>query len=406
MGDFEKRNNVYKQVMTVIITAFITFVVTATGLYNYYVKSGKGISKAISNNDIEISESTADLNTKIEVLKTYIQDNYLWEIDEEKLENSALKGYVNGLGDEYTEYLTKGEVESLMIGISGNYVGIGIYMAKDKNNDVVVLMPIPDSPAEEEGIKTGDIITKVNGEECNEMDLDVVASKVKGEEGTAVELEFLRDKEVFTKTITRREIVIKDMESKMLDGKIGYIQILSFDTGGAEEFKQKLEELKNQDMKSLIIDVRDNGGGVVDEVIEIADILTKKDSILMITEDRDKKQEVEKGKQDSSVEGLNIVILANENSASASEILVAALKDNEVAKVVGATTYGKGVMQEVVPISSIGGALKVTIKEFKRPNGNQINKTGIEPDIEVEDIEDTENNEVDEQLNKAIEILK
>ena len=231
MGDFEKRNNVYKQVMTVIITAFITFVVTATGLYNYYVKSGKGISKAISNNDIEISESTADLNTKIEVLKTYIQDNYLWEIDEEKLENSALKGYVNGLGDEYTEYLTKGEVESLMIGISGNYVGIGIYMAKDKNNDVVVLMPIPDSPAEEEGIKTGDIITKVNGEECNEMDLDVVASKVKGEEGTAVELEFLRDKEVFTKTITRREIVIKDMESKMLDGKIGYIQILSFDTG-------------------------------------------------------------------------------------------------------------------------------------------------------------------------------
>ena len=159
-------------------------------------------------------------------------------------------------------------------------------------------------------------------------------------------------------------------------------------------------------MKSLIIDVRDNGGGVVDEVIEIADILTKKDSILMITEDRDKKQEVEKGKQDSSVEGLNIVILANENSASASEILVAALKDNEVAKVVGATTYGKGVMQEVVPISSIGGALKVTVKEFKRPNGNQINKTGIEPDIEVEDIEDTENNEVDEQLNKAIEILK
>ena len=406
MGDFEKRNNVYKQVMTVIITAFITFVVTATGLYNYYVKSGKGISKAISNNDIEISESTADLNTKIEVLKTYIQDNYLWEIDEEKLENSALKGYVNGLGDEYTEYLTKGEVESLMIGISGNYVGIGIYMAKDKNNDVVVLMPIPDSPAEEEGIKTGDIITKVNGEECNEMDLDVVASKVKGEEGTTVEIEILRDNDTFTKTITRREIVIKDMESKMLDGKIGYIQILSFDTGGAEEFKQKLEELKNQDMKSLIIDVRDNGGGVVDEVIEIADILTKKDSILMITEDRDKKQEVEKGKQDSSVEGLNIVILANENSASASEILVAALKDNEVAKVVGATTYGKGVMQEVVPISSIGGALKVTIKEFKRPNGNQINKTGIEPDIEVEDIEDTENNEVDEQLNKAIEILK
>ena len=297
MRDFEKKNNIYKYIMLVIVTAFITFAITASWSYYYYVKSGKGIIKAILNNDIEISESTANLNTKIEVLKTYIGENYLWDIDEKKLEDYALKGYIAGLGDEYTEYLTKGEMESLLISINGNFVGIGVYMAKDKNDNVVILMPIPDSPAEEVGLKTGDIITKVDGEDCTTLDLDVVSSKIKGEEGTQVEIEIKRDEETFTKTITRREIVIKDMDSEMLDGKIGYIQIMSFDTGVAEEFKEKLNEFKSKGMKSLIIDIRDNGGGIVDEAIDIADYLTKKDSILMITEDRDKKQEIDKAKR-------------------------------------------------------------------------------------------------------------
>ncbi len=406
MEDFEKKNSIYKNIMLILVTAFVTFAITASTMYNYYVKSGKGISKAITNNDINISESTANLNTKIEVLKKYIEDKYLWEPDEKKQEDYALKGYIAGLGDEYTEYLTQSEMESLKISITGNYVGIGIYMAKDKNDNVVVLMAIPDSPAEEAGLKTGDIIVKVDGEDCTKLDLDVVSSKIKGDEGTTVELEVSRDGEIFTKTITRKEIIIKDMDSKMLDGKIGYIQIISFNTGCAKEFKEKLNELKDQGMKSLIIDIRDNGGGVVDEVIDIADYLTKKDSVLMITEDKNKKQEIEKAKEDSLVEGMKIVLLVNENSASASEILTGALKDNNVAKVLGVTTFGKGVMQEPIEIPEIGGALKVTIREFKTPNGNTIHKTGIKPDIEVEDIEDTENNKVDEQLNKAIELLK
>ena len=403
MGDFEKRNKVYKIVMLVLITAFITFLITATTMYNYYIKTGKGISDAIVNNDVKISENTANLNTKIEVLKSYIDKYYLGEVDTNKLEDGALKGYIDGLGDEYTEYLTKSETEDLMININGNYVGIGVYMAKDKNDNVIILEPIEGSPAEEVGLKTGDIITKVNGEECNTMELEVVASKVKGEEGTQVEIEILRDNETFTKTITRRTIEIKDMESKMLDNNIGYIEIISFDTGCAKEFEEMLNELKEQGMKSLIIDVRDNGGGAVDEVLEIADMLTKKDAILMIAEDKEKNKDIKKGKKESSVEGINMVILANENSASASEILVGALKENEVAKVVGTTTFGKGIMQEVVPIPSIGGTLKVTIQEFKTPNGNVINKKGIEPDVLVEKNKDS--NE-DVQLNKAMELLK
>jgi len=404
LEDFEKKNNNYKIIMLVLITAFITFMVTSISFYNYYVKSGKGITEAIVNNDIEISNQTTELDTKIEVLKKCLENSYLGDINEENLISSALKGYVNGLGDTYTEYLTKEEYDELMISVNGNYVGIGIYMTKDKNDNVLILMPIEGSPAEEVGLQTGDIITKVNGEECNTMDLNIVATKVKGEEGTTVELEILRGTETFTKTITRRSVVIKDMESKVLDGNIGYIKILSFDDGCGNEFKEKLTELKSKGIKSLIIDVRDNGGGVVADAIEIADMLTPKDVDLMLTIDKNEKQTITKSEEESFINGMNVVILTNENSASASEILVGALKDNNVAKVVGTTSFGKGVMQEIIPLnSSIGGALKVTIQEFRTPNGNVINKKGIEPDVVIEEANDTTE---DVQLNKAIELVK
>lgn len=404
MDNFEKKNNTYKIVMLIVVTALITFLITASLMYNYFIKTDKGIVEAITSNKIQTSESTSTLETKIEILKKCLDNYYLGNIDENKLSDSALKGYVQGLGDEYTEYLTKDEYEELMVSVNGNYVGVGIYMAKDKNNDVIVLVPIEGSPAEEAGLKSGDIITKVNGEECNSMDLDIVAKKVKGEEGTTVDLEILRDGQTFNKTITRKNIVIKDMTSKVLENNVGYIQILSFNDGCAEEFKQKLEELKNKGIKSLIIDVRDNGGGVVSEVIKIADMLTPKEKNLMLTLNKAGESKITKSEQDSLISKMKVVVLANENSASASEILVGALKDNEIAKIIGKTTFGKGVMQEIVPLSStVGGALKVTIEEFKTPNGNSINKTGITPDIEVEQSEDEK---IDTQLNKAIELLK
>ena len=404
MDDFEKKNNTYKVVMLIVVTAVITFLITASLMYHYFIKTDKGLVEAITSNKIEMSESTSTLENKIEILKKCLDNYYLGNIEEDKLIDSALKGYVEGLGDEYTEYLTKDEYEELMVSVNGNYVGIGIYMAKDKDNNVIILLPIEETPAEEAGLQSGDIITKVNGEECNSMDLGIVANKVKGEEGTSVDLEILRDGQTINKTITRKNIVIKDMNSKVLENNIGYIEILSFDDGCAEEFKQKLIELKNKGIKSLIIDVRDNGGGVVSEVLKIADMLVEKDKTLMITVDKNGNQKITKSEQDRLTEGMNTIILANENSASASEILVGALKDNEVAKVIGTTTFGKGVMQEIVPLSStVGGALKVTIEEFKTPNGNTINKTGIAPDEEVKESEDKT---IDAQLNRAIELSK
>ena len=396
--DFEKRNNTYKYVMLVVVTALVTFLITAVGMYNYYVKTEDGLAKAL------VTTETTKLDKKIQLVREYLDKSYLGEItDEEKLIESAVKGYVYGLGDEYTEYLTKEEYEELMVSVNGDYVGIGIYMTQDKYENIIVLLPIEGSPAEEAGLKTGDIITKVNGEECTGMDLSTVANKVKGEEGSTVELEILRDEKTFNKTIERRKVEINHINSKVLDGNIGYIQILAFDDGCSEEFETKLDELLEKNIKSLIIDVRNNGGGIVTEAINISELFISKGKTIMIERDKNSNEEITKAKTDAKVKpDLNIVILTNENSASASEIFVGALKDNEVAKVIGTKTFGKGVMQEIVPVKS-GGALKVTIEEFKTPNGATINKKGIEPNVTVEDNEKTE---TDEQLQKAIEECK
>ena len=395
---FEKNNNLYRYVMLIIVTALITFLVTAVGIYNYFVKTEEGLAKTL------ISTETSKLDTKIQLIRKYLDEEYLGEIkDEEKLIESAVKGYVAGLGDEYTEYLTKEEYEELMIDVNGDYVGIGIYMSQDIYGNIIILMPIEGSPAEEADLRTGDVIVKVNEEECANMELDIVANNVKGEEGTKVELEISRNGEILNKTVERRKVEINPISSEVLEGNIGYIEILSFDNECSKEFEEKLDKLLQKNIKSLIIDVRNNGGGIVTEVIDVSELFVSKGNTIMIELDKNSKEYRTIAKNAAKVNSdIEIIILANENSASASEIFVGALKENGVAKIVGTKTFGKGVMQEIVPVSS-GGALKITIEEFRTPNGNVINKKGIEPDVVVEDNEETE---ADEQLQKAIEILK
>ena len=395
--NFEKKNNIYKMFMTVIVTVIITFIATSVILYNYYFKTEEGLVKTLVNAE------TNNLDTRVQLIKEYIDKYYLGEIKEEDMIESAIKGYVAGLGDEYTAYLTKAEYEELMVDVNGNYVGIGIYMTQDRDGNVVVLLPIEGSPAEEAGLKTGDIITKVNGEECIGMELNLVANKVKGEEGTTVDLEILREGEIISKTIERRTVEIKTIENKILDNNIGYIEILSFDSGCSNKIELILNDYINRGIKSIIIDLRDNGGGVVSEATDIADLFLENNSNIMIEFDNNGNTIITKSKKESIISSdIKIVILTNENTASAAEILVGALKDNNIAEIVGTKTFGKGVMQELVPVSS-GGALKLTIREFCTPNGNKINKEGIEPDIEIEDNEETHE---DEQLQKAIEMCK
>lgn len=395
--NFEKKNSIYRTVMIVIVTALVTFLITAIGVYNYYVKTEKGLAKSL------VTTETTQLDTKIQLIKKYLDEFYLGDTsNEEELIESAIKGYVAGLGDEYTEYLTKEEYEELMVDVNGDYVGIGIYMTQDKYENIIVLLPIEGSPAAEADLKTGDIITKVNGEECTGMDLSVVASKVKGEEGTTVNLEIQREGEIINKNILRRRVQINHIKTDILGDNIGYIQILSFDDGCNKNFQTKLEELMNKGIKSLVIDVRDNGGGIVKEAIEISELFLPKDKIIMREIDKNGSEKLTTAKKDEEVSDMNVIILANENTASASEIFIGALKDNNIAKVVGTKTYGKGVMQEIVPVSS-GGALKVTIEEFRTPNGDIINKKGISPDTEVKEEKDSK---IDIQLQKAVDELK
>ncbi len=395
--NFDKKNNIYKIIMIIVVTALVTFLLSSVIFYNYYMKTDGGNITALSKY-INISNSTTTLEQKIEILKKYLEKEYIGELDEEKMVESALKGYVEGIGDKYTEYLTPDELEYLMTSVNGNYVGIGIYMTQDKEGNIVVLLPIEGSPAAEKGLKTGDIINKINGEECKGLELTEVSNKVKGEEGTTVNLEILRENEIINVDVERKTVELKYIDSKVLEGNIGYIELLAFDEGATIKFKEELTKLKEQNVKSLIIDLRDNGGGLVTEAISLSEIFAPMGNVVLKSYDKDGKETVTKS-TNVNTEKMEVVVLVNENSASATEIFAAAMQDNNLATIVGTKTFGKGVMQEVQPLK-IGGALKITIEEFKTPNGNTIHKVGITPDIEVEN-----NEKEDTQLQKAIEYL-
>lgn len=403
--NFDKKNNIYKISMIIIVTVLVTFLITSVIFYNYYIKTNTGNIDALTKY-ITISDSTKSLEKKIEILKRYLENEYMGELDEEAMTESALKGYVAGLGDEYTEYLTEDELEELMVSVNGNYVGIGIYMTQNEDDEIVVLLPIEGSPAEAAGLQTGDIIKKVDGIECKGLELTEVSNMVKGEEGTTVNLEIEREEYIFSVDIERRTVELKYIDSEVLEDNIGYIQMISFDEGCSSKFKEELEKLKAQNIKSLIIDLRDNGGGLVTEAIATSEIFVPLGNTILKSYDKDGNETVTKS-SNINTEKIKIVVLVNENSASATEIFAAAIQDNEVGTIIGTKTFGKGVMQEVQPLK-IGGALKITIEEFKTPKGNKIHEVGITPDIEVDNEKDQfiTSIEEDKQLQAAIEYLK
>ena len=401
----EKRNSqqVYKTIMLIIITVLITALVTTIVIYNFVIKSGKIAIKSEDNSSLSGLEAT------LASFRSVLEEKYMGEIDDEALIEGAIKGYVSALGDPYTTYYTKEEMDELMEETTGNYVGIGIYMTLDlENNAIYVVKPMEGSPAEEAGIQAGDLITKVDGKEYSGEELDQASNAIKGEEGTTVKLEILRDGETQELEVERRKIVVSHIVEKKFDN-VGYLLIEDFDGGCAKEFEEKYKELESQGIDRLIIDLRNNGGGVVDEAVSIADMLLDKDDTILITKDKKGNEEITKSEHNPTIT-MPVVVLTNVYSASASEILVGALQDNERATIVGTKTYGKGVIQEVDRLND-GSGLKITIEEYYTPNKNEINKVGIEPDEEI-DLSDevkeqgTYTDEEDNQLQKAIEIIK
>ena len=382
----------FKVIMLILLVAIITWTLTITIMYK---KIGiVSITSSTNNSDITKIAST------LAKFKTIIDKEYLGEIKEEDLINGAVKGYIEALGDPYTEYLTEEEMNDLETYTSGNYVGIGVYIgANIEENKIVVISPIKDSPAEKAGIKAGDIILKVDDKTYEAKELTDASNNIKGKEGTKVKLEILRENETLNFEIERKVVKLQYISGTVIENDIGYIAITSFDEEAAKDFTNTYNELKEKNIKSLIIDLRDNGGGVVDEALKITDMFLEKDKTMLITVDKNNNKKYSKTKSDKTID-IPVIILANDASASASEIFIGALKDNERAKVVGTTTFGKGLIQQLRKMQN-GTGLKVTSAEYFTPNENPINKKGIEPDYKVE----IEGNK-DTQLQKAIELLK
>ncbi len=395
-----KGQRVYRIAMLIIITALISSIITA-------VIVSEKITSSSSVKSIAEGDGTTGIETALASIRTILEDEYIGELDDEQMLEMAIKGYVAGVGDEYTVYYTPEEMSEEYDTAMGNYVGIGIYMIVNyEEGTITVVEPMEDSPALEAGLKEGDLIVKVDGEVITPDNVSEMSNKIKGEEGTIVKLGIKRDEEEFEVEVERRRIEVSHIESRMIEDNIAYIQILDFDGGVAKEFKENYEDLKSKGAKSLIIDIRGNGGGVVDEAIDILEMICDKGSTLLIETDKDGNETITKSEEEPIID-MPIVVLVNENSASASEIFAGALKDYNKATIIGTQTYGKGVIQTLMRLSD-GSGLKTTTEEYCTPNRNKINKVGIEPNIIVElpdDIEElTEEN--DTQLQRAIEELK
>ena len=401
----EKVQNIYKYIMIVAITAFITFLISSIVVSNYYM-SGK------SDNVVVLNSNTQDSNIQISLnaIEAIVDQYYFGEQDEQKLTEGAIKGYIEGLEDPYSEFITAEDMEEYTTQLLGNYVGIGIYMIENvEYNLIQVLAPIEQSPAAEAGILPGDLIKSIDGVEYTAENMTVAANEIKGKEGSKVKLVIIRDGNEIEFELTRRTVLTNPISEEILENNIGYLEVTSFDQGTANEFKQKFEALKQKGIEGLIIDLRNNGGGIVSEALEIANCIANKGDTLLITVNNENKEEITKAEENPIID-MPVVILVNENSASASEIVAGALKDLNKATIVGTKTFGKGVIQQIITLKN-GSGLKLTIAEYFTPNKNKINHLGIEPHETVELPEEVENpllvtREQDTQLNKAIEILK
>lgn len=402
----KKQHYVFRTLITIILTALITCTITTLTIYGKKDKN-KTTEQAISQ-----AMQSDVLDMKLKLIREKITNTYLGDIDENNLKEYAIKGYVAGLDDVYSEYFTAKEMSEYSEETNGKYVGIGVVMIKDKKaNKVKIYSLMKDSPAESVGLKEGDYIIKVEDKDITGEDFEKVSDYIKGKEGTKVKIVVLRDSKEFTYEIERKSVKIINVNGELVSDNIGYIRIKAFEGGVANQFKEKYKELVNQGAKSLVIDLRDNGGGLVDEAIEIADLFTAKDETLLIQTDKFGNEEITKAKTDKQID-MKISLLVNDYSASASEILTGILKEKngDNTKIIGEKTYGKGVIQSLFQLSD-GSGLKITTNEYFTPNHNKINKVGIEPDIKIENdenfiLKESIEKDKDKQLQKAIEVLQ
>lgn len=399
-----------KKINVVILSIFlVAFTAVATFFVSNIMQLDTGDKVVISKSTLQSFQETVDKYKEVEELSDYIKTNYYLDVTEETLIEGMKKGIFDVLEDPYSVYMDDEEFTDYMESSSGEYPGIGIYLAPNADNEIEIVSPIEDTPADKAGLLAKDLIIGVNGETVNADVMDEAIATIKGEPGTPVTLTIYRPskKEKFDVDITREWIDIKVVKSKMLDDQIGYLRLSMFDEQSATEFEKHLKELQASGAKGVIVDLRQNPGGYLSQCVEIADMLLGKE-LIVYTESRN--GDDEEYYSDEQKVDVQLVVLVDNGSASASEILTGALKDHKAATIVGTTTFGKGVVQIVKPYNENTG-FKLTTSQYFTPNGVNIHGIGIEPDViieldeayyEIENPTDADDN----QLQKAIEIMK
>lgn len=329
----------------------------------------------------------------------FIETKYVNDTDDVKLIDGAIDGMVKSLNDPHSNYLSPKMYKTLMEQTEGSFAGIGVVMGMDNEQKIHIVGIMENSPGQKAGLQEGDEILAVDGIPVTQMAFDEVAAHVRGQAGTDVVLTIMRDNANQDITITRDNIKLKTVGHKMLDNNIGYIQIVSFSEDTANEFNEAYNDLKNQGMKALVLDLRNNPGGLLTTCVEIAKKLVPKGEIVSIVDKQGNKETYS-----SSLEAPEypLAVLINKNSASASEILSGAIQDTKAGTIIGNTSYGKGSVQTILPMFE-DDAVKLTIAKYYTPSGRSIDGTGITPDIEINL---DENATSDTQLDKALEVLK
>ena len=365
-------------------------------------KSGKVSGAAIDWNKVTDKEE--------EIYNT-IDEYYLNGIDNDKMKDGIYKGMVDSLGDPYTVYYNSEEYKQFTSSSSGTYSGIGVAVSQNVTTGAITIVKtFKKGSGEKEGMKPGDVIYKVEGKKIEGLELSKVVSMIKGEEGTFVKVTVLRDGKEIEFNLERKKLEVDTVNYRMEERsgkKIGYISVSEFDEVTASQFKNAISELNKEGMEGLVIDLRDNPGGLLDVTCEMLDRMIKK-GLLVYTVDKNGKR-VDEDATDSDSFDKPVAILVNGNSASASEVFSGAMKDYKAATLVGTRTFGKGIVQSIVPFGD-GTAMKVTVSKYYTPNGVNIHGTGIEPDVVVELSKDATKNgkydrKYDNQLDKALDVV-
>lgn len=404
----DKKKSKWKKVTGIVVLLVATNLITF-GLSNY-------ISFTLPDGKVLVSRKTYENIIDFEKLftiKDKLDKYYLGEIDTNKLIDGAAAGMTEAVGDPYTTYMNAEEFKDFYSQTEGNYVGLGIQVGV-KEDKIVVVAIFENSPAEKAGILSGDIIESVNGAKVEGKDLEKAVATMKGKKGEGVELTLSREnKGAFDVKAVRDEIEMVTVKKEMIDSQVGYIQVTMFDENTSSNFEKAIKELKSQGMKSLIVDLRENPGGLLDQTVNMCSQFIPKNKNIVYTEDKygNRKDYNSIG---GIAEGLPLTILIDEGSASASEIFTGAIKDYKLGTLVGTKTFGKGVVQTTFYRDrdgfSDGTALKVTISKYYTPNGQNIHGIGIEPDILVEYPEELKGKNydrtVDPQFQKALEVAK